>query len=248
MIKILIADDHAIVREGLKQILAETSDMVVGGEATNGQEVLEHVRREDWDLVLLDLAMPGKDGLETLKELKLEKPKLPVLVLSIYPEEQYAVRLLKAGAAGYLTKESAPEELIAAIRKVSHRGLKAATKLKNDLITLIKSRCYRQNLREKTRNSDSVAQKGKYISSSLAGKLAFYLGAGAEKPLHEMLSDREYKVILMIASGKTVKEIAYEMFLSIKTVSTYRVRALNKMGMKKNAEFTYYALKHGLVD
>jgi len=210
MIKILIADDHAIVREGLKQILAETSDMVVGGEATNGQEVLEHVRREDWDLVLLDLAMPGKDGLETLKELKLEKPKLPVLVLSIYPEEQYAVRLLKAGAAGYLTKESAPEELIAAIRKVS--------------------------------------QKGKYISSSLAGKLAFYLGAGAEKPLHEMLSDREYKVILMIASGKTVKEIAYEMFLSIKTVSTYRVRALNKMGMKKNAEFTYYALKHGLVD
>ena len=210
MIKILIADDHAIVREGLKQILAETSDMVVAGEATNGHEVLEHVRREDWDLVLLDLAMPGKDGLETLKELKLEKPKLPVLVLSIYPEEQYAVRLLKAGAAGYLTKESAPEELIAAIRKVS--------------------------------------QKGKYISSSLAEKLAFYLEAGAEKPLHEMLSDREYKVMLMIASGKTVKEIAYEMFLSIKTVSTYRVRALNKMGMNNNAEFTYYAVKHGLVD
>ena len=210
MIKILIADDHAIVREGLKQILAETVDMVVGGEATNGQEVLEHVRREDWDLVLLDLAMPGKDGLETLKELKFEKPKLPVLVLSIYPEEQYAVRLLKAGAAGYLTKESAPEELIAAIRKVS--------------------------------------QKGKYISSSLAEKLAFYLEAGSEKPLHEMLSDREYKVMLMIASGKTVKEIADEMFLSIKTVSTYRVRALNKMGMKNNAEFTYYALKHGLVD
>jgi len=210
MIKILIADDHAIVREGLKQILAETFDKVVGGEATNGQEVLEHVRREDWDLVLLDLAMPGKDGLETLKELKFEKPKLPVLVLSIYPEEQYAVRLLKAGAAGYLTKESAPEELIAAIRKVS--------------------------------------QKGKYISPSLAEKLAFYLEAGAEKPLHEMLSDREYKVMLMIASGKTVKEIADELFLSIKTVSTYRVRALNKMGMKNNAEFTYYALKHRLVD
>lgn len=210
MIKILIADDHAIVREGLKQILAETFDMVVGGEATNGQEVLEHVRREDWDLVLLDLAMPGKDGLETLKELKFEKPKLPVLVLSIYPEEQYAVRLLKAGAAGYLTKESAPEELIAAIRKVS--------------------------------------QKGKYVSASLAEKLAFYLEAGAEKPLHEMLSDREYKVMLMIASGKTVTEIADEMFLSIKTVSTYRVRALIKMGMKNNAAFTYYALKHGLVE
>ena len=209
MIKILIADDHAIVREGLKQILAETSDMVVGGEATNGQEVLEHVRREDWDLVLLDLAMPGKDGLETLKELKLEKPKLPVLVLSIYPEEQYAVRLLKAGAAGYLTKESAPEELIAAIRKVSH--------------------------------------KGKYISSSLAEKLAFYLEAGAEKPLQEMLSDREYKVMLMIASGKTVTEIAEAIFLSVKTISTYRVRALRKMGMKNNAEFAYYAIKHGLL-
>lgn len=210
MIKILIADDHAIVREGLKQILAETDDIVVAGEATNGREVLEQVRKDDWDLVLLDLAMPGKDGLETLKELRLEKPTLPVLVLSIYPEEQYAVRLLKAGAAGYLTKESAPEELIAAIRKVS--------------------------------------QKGKYISSSLAEKLAFYLEADAEKPIHETLSDREYKVMLMIGSGKTVKEVADEMFLSVKTVSTYRVRALNKMGMKNNAEFTYYALKHGLVD
>jgi DNA-binding NarL/FixJ family response regulator len=210
VIKILIADDHAIVREGLKQILAETADMLVAGEATNGREVLEQVRKEDCDLVLLDIAMPGKDGLETLKELKLEKPKLPVLVLSIYPEEQYAVRLLKAGAAGYLTKESAPEELIAAIRKVS--------------------------------------QKGKYISASLAEKLAFYLETDVEKPVHEMLSDREHKVMLLIASGKTVTEIADEMCLSIKTISTYRVRALNKMGLKNNAEFTYYALKHGLVD
>ena len=210
MIKILIADDHAIVREGLKQILAETADMLVAGEATNGREVLERVRKEDFDLVLLDIAMPGKDGLETLKELKLEKSKLPVLVLSIYPEEQYAVRLLKAGAAGYLTKESAPEELIAAIRKVS--------------------------------------QKGKYISASLAEKLAFYLETDVEKPVHEMLSDREHKVMLLIASGKTVTEIADEMCLSIKTISTYRVRALNKMGLKNNAEFTYYALKHGLVD
>jgi DNA-binding NarL/FixJ family response regulator len=210
VIKILIADDHAIVREGLKQILAETADMLVAGEATNGREVLEQVRKEDFDLVLLDIAMPGKDGLETLKELKLEKPKLPVLVLSIYPEEQYAVRLLKAGAAGYLTKESAPEELIAAIRKVS--------------------------------------QKGKYISASLAEKLAFYLETDVEKPVHEMLSDREHKVMLLIASGKTVTEIADEMCLSIKTISTYRVRALNKMGLKNNAEFTYYALKHGLVD
>jgi two-component system invasion response regulator UvrY len=210
MIKILIADDHAIVREGLKQILAETADMVVGGEATNGHEVLEHVRREDWDLVLLDLAMPGKDGLDTLKELKQEKPKLPVLVLSIYPEEQYAVRLLKAGASGYLTKESAPEELIAAIRKVS--------------------------------------QKGKYVSASLGEKLAFYLEASGDQPNHELLSDREYKVMLMIASGKTVTEIADKMFLSVKTISTYRVRALKKMGMSNNAEFMYYALKHGLLE
>ena len=153
--------------------------------------------------------MPGRDGLETLKELKREKPKLPVLVLSIYPEEQYAVRALKAGASGYLTKESAPEELIAAIRKVS--------------------------------------QGGKYISSSLAEKLALHLEVDAERPVHEMLSDREYQVMLMIASGKTVKEIADEMSLSVKTVSTYRTRALNKMGMKNNAAFTYYAMKHGLV-
>ena len=209
MIKILIADDHAIVREGLKQILAETSDLVVAGEATNGHEVLEHIRRQDCDLALLDLAMPGRDGLETLKELKREKPKLPVLILSIYPEEQYAVRALKAGASGYLTKESAPEELIAAIRKVS--------------------------------------QGGKYISASLAEKLAHHLETATEGPVHETLSDREYQVMLMIASGKTVKEIAAEMYLSIKTVSTYRARALHKMGMKNNSEFTYYAVKHGLV-
>ncbi|MCK9377375.1 MAG: response regulator transcription factor [Syntrophobacterales bacterium] len=209
MIKILIADDHTIVREGIKQILADTADLVVAGEATNGHEVLEQIRKEDWDVVVLDLAMPGKDGLDTLKELKIEKPKLPVLVLSMHPEEQYAVRLLKAGASGYLTKESAPEELIAAIRKVS--------------------------------------QKGKYVSSSLGEKLAFYLESESEKPVHEVLSDREYRVMLMIASGKTVKEIGEEMFLSIKTISTYRVRALKKMGMKNNAAFTYYAVKHNLL-
>ena len=210
MIRILISDDHAIVREGIKQILADTNDLVAAGEATNGHEVIELVRRQDWDMVLLDLAMPGKDGLETLKDIKREKPKLPVLVLSIYPEEQYAVRALKAGASGYLTKESAPEELIAAIRKVS--------------------------------------QGGKYISSSLAEKLASHLEVDAEKPVHETLSDREYQVMLMIASGKTVKEIGDEMCLSVKTVSTYRARALSKMGMKNNSEFTYYAIKHGLIE
>ncbi len=209
MIRILIADDHAIVRQGLKQVLAETPDMIVAGEAASGREVLELVSKETWDVVILDIAMPGKDGLDTLKELRQQNPGLPVLVLSIYPEEQYAVRLLRAGAAGYLTKESAPEELIAAIRKVSN--------------------------------------KGKYVSASLAEKLAWLLETGRDKPLHDTLSDREYKVMLMIASGKTVTEIAETMCLSAKTVSTYRARALTKMGMKNNAEYAYYALKHGLL-
>jgi len=209
MIKILIADDHAIVREGLKQIVADTSDMVVAGEAVDGQEVLEQVRKEDWDLILLDISMSGRGGIDTLKELKIEKPKLPVLVLSMYPEEQYAVRALRAGASGYLTKESAPEELIEAIRKVS--------------------------------------QGGKYISATLAESLAFHVGANSERPLHETLSNREYQVMLMLASGKTVKEIADGLSLSVKTISTNRVRALRKMGMKNNAEITYYAIKHKLV-
>ena len=209
MIKILIADDHAIVRAGLRQILADTTDMIVAGEATNGLEVLEQVRKDHWDLVLLDLAMPGKGGLETLKELKKERPKLPVLVLSIYPEKQYAVRSLKAGASGYLTKESAPEELIAAIGK--------------------------------------VAQGGKYFSSSFAQNLVNHLEEDAEKLVHEMLSDREYQVMLLIASGKTASKIADEMCLSIKTVSTYRSRALTKMGMKNNSVFTNYAIRNGLI-
>lgn len=210
MIKILVADDHAIVRQGLKQIVADTSDMVVAGEAVDGQEVLDQVRKEGWDLILLDISMPGRGGIDILKELKTERPKLPVLILSMYPEEQYAIRALKAGAAGYLTKESAPEELIEAIRKVS-RG-------------------------------------SKYISASLAESLASHVGTtNAEKPPHETLSDREYQVMLMIASGKTVSEIAAELSLSVKTISTNRVRALRKMGMKTNAELTYYAIKHGLV-
>ncbi len=162
MIRVLIADDHAVVREGLKRIVAETPDMEVVGEAANGHEVLDFARRHDCDLVLLDLAMPGKDGLDTLKELKLLRPHLPVLVLSVYPEEQYAVRLLRAGAAGYLTKESAPEELVAAIRKVS-RG-------------------------------------GRYVSESLAEQLAVLLGSGTDRPPHEALSDREFRVMVMLAS------------------------------------------------
>ena len=183
--------------------------MIVAGEAADGQEALEQVRKNDLDLVLLDIAMPGRGGLDTLKELRHERPDLPVLVLSMYPEEQYAIRAFKAGVSGYLTKESAPEELISAIRKVS--------------------------------------QGGKYVSANLAEKLALHLEKDTEKPLHEMLSDREYQVILMIASGKTVKEIAEELSLSVKTISTNRARALNKMGMKNNAEVTYYAIKQGLV-
>lgn len=209
MIKILVADDHTIVREGLKQILADNADMVVAGEAADGQEVLEHVRKEDWDLILLDISMPGRGGIDTLKQLKVEKPKLPVLVLSMYPEDQYAIRALKAGASGYLTKVSAPEELIEAIKKVS--------------------------------------QGGRYISKSLAESLAFHVGANSDKPLHETLSDREYQVMVMIASGKTVSEIAKELSLSVKTISTNRARTLKKMGMKNNAELTFYAIKHGLV-
>ena len=210
MIKILIADDHPVVRKGLKDIIQATPDMTVSGEASDGQEVLENVRKIDFDVVVLDIAMPGRSGLDILKELKSGKPELPVLILSIHPEEQYAVRVLKAGASGYLTKDSAPDELITAILKVS-RGKK-------------------------------------YISASLAEKLAYDLEIGAEKPLHETLSDREYEVMCMIASGKTVKEIAEELYLSVKTISTYRSRILEKMKMKSSAELTHYAIKQGLVD
>jgi len=210
VLRILVADDHTIVREGLKQILADTSDMMVVGEAADGNEVLDQVRRAAFDLVLLDIAMPGMSGLEVLKELKSERPDLPVLMLSMYPEEQFAVRTLKAGASGYLTKQSAPDELIAAIRK--------------------------------------VCSGGKYVTSSLAENLAVYLETDADRPPHERLSDREYQVMLMIASGKTVSSIADELSLSVKTISTNRSRALRKMGMKTNAEMTYYAIKHGLVE
>jgi DNA-binding NarL/FixJ family response regulator len=209
MIRVLIADDHAVVREGLKQIVAETPDMAVAGEASDGHQVLEFARTQDCDLVLLDLAMPGKDGLDTLRELKLIRPHLPVLILSVYPEDQYAVRLLRAGAAGYLTKESAPEELVAAIRKVS-RG-------------------------------------GRYVSETLGERLAFRLRSGADRPPHETLSDREFKVMLLLASGKTATEVADALCLSVKTISTYRSRALEKMNMRNNAQFSFYAMKHGLL-
>jgi len=210
MIKILIADDHPIVREGLRQIIEVATDMVVTDEARNGEEVLEKIKENDFDMVILDISMPGRSGLDTLKEVRKERPELSVLILSIHPEEQYGVRLLKAGASGYLTKESAPEELVNAIRIIS--------------------------------------QGRKYITSSLAERLALKLGDDFEGPLHESLSDREYEVMCMIAKGMTIKEIADKLFLSIKTVSTYRYRILGKMKMKSNAELIRYALKHELVD
>jgi len=209
MIRVLIADDHAVVREGLKRIVAQNADMSVVGEAGTGHEVLAFVQIRECDLVLLDLSMPGKDGLDTLKELRAMKPHLPVLILSVYPEDQYAVRLLRAGASGYLTKESAPEELVAAIRKVSRRG--------------------------------------RYVSASLAERLASMLDSSEDRPPHERLSDREYRVMIMIASGRTVGEIADSLCLSVKTVSTYRARALRKLAMKTNAEFAFYAMKQGLL-
>jgi len=210
MLRIIIADDHAVVRQGLKQIVAETSDMVVAGEAGSGQELLDKIKVKDYDVVVLDITMPIRNGMDVLKQLRSERPRLPVLILSIHSEEQYASRALRAGASGYLTKESAPDELVAAIRKVSSGG--------------------------------------KYVSSSVAEKLAFELEAGREQTPHEKLSDREYQVMCMIASGKTVMEIAEELLLSEKTISTYRSRILEKMKMKNNAELTYYAIKNQLVD
>ena len=210
MTKILIADDHSVVREGLKQILSAKSDMAVTAEASTGHEVLQQIEKNNFDLVVLDISMPGRGGLDILKEIRNKRPKLPVLILSMYPEEQYAVRVLKAGASGYMTKESAPNELLNAIKQIS---------------------------------------KGKkYVSPSLAEKLAVDLEITTGRPLHESLSDREYQVMCMIASGKTLKEIAEQLSLSIKTISTYRSRILEKMNMKSNAELTHYAIKNKLVD
>jgi len=210
MIRVLVADDHAIVREGLKQIVADTPDIVVAGEAKNGQEALDSVSKTAYDVVLLDISMPDRSGLDILNQLKSQRPELRILILSIYPEEQYAVRALRAGASGYLTKESAPDELIAAIRKVSSGG--------------------------------------NYISHSLGERLANRLRFDASKPPHETLSDREFQIMRMIASGKRVKEIAEELLLSVKTVSTYRRRVLDKMGVKNNSALTRYAIQNRLLE
>jgi len=208
--RILIADDHAVFRRGLKETLCESFSRVTFGEAKTAQETLAYVGGQDWDAVILDISMPGKSGLDILDDLKRLRPKLPILLLSMHPEEQFARRALKAGAAGYLTKDSVTEELKEAVRR--------------------------------------VLAGGRYISATLAEKLAFDLRREADTPLHELLSVREFQVLRMIASGRTVKQIADEIALSVKTVSTYRARILEKTGMKTTAELIRYALQTQLVD
>jgi two-component system invasion response regulator UvrY len=208
LINVLIADDHPVVRSGLRRILKDEIDMEVVGEAGNAQEAIDLGNKKECDVLLLDIELPGRSGLDALKELKKSRPKLPVLMLSIYPEEQFAVRVLRAGAVGYLTKESAPEELVRAIRAV-HNG-------------------------------------GKYISASVAEELSSELDRETSKAPHATLSDREFQVLKMIASGKAVSQVARELSLSVKTISTYRARILTKMGMKTNAELTHYAIENKL--
>lgn len=210
MIKLIIVDDHEVVRKGLKQIFDDTTDIRVTGEAGSGNELIDKARKNDYDIVLLDISMPGKDGIDTLKELKQIKPNIHVLIFTMFPEEQYAVRVIKAGASGYINKECKPNELIEAIRLIAHGR--------------------------------------KYISPHLAELLASTLEMGDGTPLHETLSDREFQVMYMIASGKTISEIADELYLSINTISTYRNRILDKMGMKNNVELTHYAIKNRLIE
>lgn len=207
--KVLIADDHAIVRRGLRHILAEEFSRLEVGEARNAQEALRLAQERTWDIIVLDISMPGRSGVEVLKELKQVCPKTPVLILTGHPEEQYAIRVLRAGAAGYMNKETAPDHLIAAVRK--------------------------------------VIGGGRYISPALAELLAVSMGGDSARMPHEDLSDREYQVLCMIASGKTVGHIADELGLSVKTISTYRARVLEKMGMKTNAELTHYAIRNNLT-
>ena len=210
MIRIVIADDHAVVRQGLKQILEESREMKVVAEHANGADALRWIRANDCDVALLDIAMPGMNGIDVLKQLHEEKPKLPILILSIYSEDQYAVRLIKAGAAGYLTKESAPEVVMEAVRR--------------------------------------VAAGKKYISPAVAEMLANEFGTQEGKLPHETLSDREYQIFLLLASARTVSEIANALSLSVKTISTYRTRILEKMQLRNNAELMRYVVEKHLME
>ncbi|MBR9978189.1 MAG: response regulator transcription factor [Bacteroidetes bacterium] len=210
MIRILLADDHVLFREGLKQILGKHRDLRVVDEAGSGTEAMEKILNGRYDVIILDISMPGRSGLDILGEIRTHHPDLPVLILSMHPEEQYAVRVLRAGAAGYLTKESAAAELITAIRK--------------------------------------VAAGGRYISPAVAERLAEAMEHGAERAPHQLLSNREDQVMRMLASGKSLREIADDLFLSEKTITTYRARILEKMKLRNNVELTHYAITHKLLD
>jgi two-component system invasion response regulator UvrY len=210
MIKVFIADDHSLIREGFKKILKDEIDIEIVGEAANARDTMNFVMKNSVDILILDINLPDKSGLDLLKELREFKPDLRILILSMHPEDRFAMRVLRAGAYGYITKESAGEKLVTAIRKV-YNGRK-------------------------------------YVSESLAEKLAFELQSGSDKPVHELLSDREYQVFQMIASGKTLAEIAGSLSLAVTTVSTYRSRILEKLNLRSNAELIRYAITNKLLD
>lgn len=210
MIRILLADDHAIIRDGLRQIFAETGDLQVAGEAASGHEVLARVREADWDILLLDLSMPGKSGLELIKQIKTEKPRLPILVLSMHEPEQYAQRALRAGAAGYLNKDSDAPQLIEVVRKVARGGV--------------------------------------FVGPEVAEQMARGLMPDAERLPHSLLSDREFQVFRLIAGGTAITDIARQLSLSVKTVSTHKTRIMQKMNLANHTELVRYALDHRLLD
>jgi two-component system invasion response regulator UvrY len=210
MIKVLVADDHTIVRRGIRQILAETSDIIVAGEAGTAEEVRRLVSEQRWDVVVLDISLPGASGIDLLGEIRRERPDLRVLILTVFSEDQYAVRAIRAGAAGFLTKESAPDKLIEAVRK--------------------------------------IAAGGRCISTELAETLASVLAGDGTGAPHERLSDREFEIMKLLASGKTVSEVGVKLALSVKTISTHRTRLLKKMEMRTNAELTHYAVRNHLVE
>jgi two-component system, NarL family, invasion response regulator UvrY len=210
VIKILVADDHPIVRRGIRQILAETTDLHVAGEAATAAEVIARVEAERWDVIVLDISMPGGTGIELLGDIRRLRPETRVLILTVFSEEQYAVRALRAGASGFLTKESAADKLVEAVRK--------------------------------------IAAGGRYVSPELAEALASMLAGDAPGPIHERLSNREFEILKLIGSGKTVSQIADDLGLSVKTISTHRTRILHKMNMKTNAELTHYAVRTRLVE
>ncbi|SEM79566.1 two component transcriptional regulator, LuxR family [Nitrosospira multiformis] len=206
---VLIVDDHAIVRQGLRQILTESGKIDLIAEAESSGEAMRQLREGEWSVVVLDISLPDRNGIEVLKQIRKERSKLPVLMLSMHEEGLYAIRALKAGASGYITKQSAPNELMAAINQ--------------------------------------VARGRKYLTPAVAEAMAESLGTDHDRPLHETLSDREYQTLRLIASGKSLTDVAEEMHLSVKTVSVYRGRLLQKMKLKNNAEVTHYAIKNGLA-